>query len=223
MQTELGALDIVKTGQIIYIEDAKGSSWPFGINNVLNRELVACQALSKKSTPIKPDDENMLTMILPQENGAYTVKAEIVEFDSQRTRLMLRPLEDVSFVQRRQYFRVSKPSASALYQIISNNEQTVDGTPIEGLVWDLSGNGIGMMIRAIRTPCTGTEIRLLITLPGNRQMELLGEICRVVPKSIIKSEYLLGIYFKKIRESDRDRIMKFVIQEQVAYKNPKKK
>ena len=220
---ELGALDIIKTGQIIYVEDAKGSSWPFGINNVLNRELVACQALSKKSTPIKPDEANMLTMILPQENGAYTVKAEIVEFDSQKTRLMLRPLKDISFVQRRQYFRVTKPSALALYQITSNSEQAIDGTPIEGLVWDLSGNGIGMMIRAIRTPYIGTEIRLLITLPGDQQMELLGEICRVVPKSIIKNEYLLGICFKRIRESDRDKIMKFVIQEQVAHKNLKKK
>ncbi|HCH00252.1 MAG TPA: hypothetical protein DE036_10965 [Actinobacteria bacterium] len=221
MQPE--ALDIIKAGQIIYIEDAKGNSWPFGINNVLNRELVACQALGKKSISIQPDAENTLTMILPQEHGAYLVKAEVVELDNERTRLTLRPSEEVSFMQRRQYFRVSKPSALALYQIISTNEQVPDSIPIEGLVWDLSGNGIGMMIRATRTPYTGSEIRLSITLPGDSQMELLGEITRVVPKSIIKNEYLLGICFTKIREADRDKIIKFVIQEQVSHKNMKKK
>jgi c-di-GMP-binding flagellar brake protein YcgR len=218
-----GTLDIVKAGQIIYIEDAKGNSWPFGINNVLNRELVACQALGKKSISIQPDAENTLTMILPQEHGAYLVKAEVVEFDTERTRITLRPSDEANFLQRRQYFRVSKPSAIASCQIPGTNEQATDSIPIEGLVWDLSGNGIGMLIRATRTPYTGSQIRLTITLPGDSQMELLGEITRVVPKSIIKNEYLLGIYFTKIRESDRDKIIKFVIQEQVSHKNMKKK
>ncbi|MBS3909698.1 MAG: hypothetical protein KGZ93_08755 [Actinobacteria bacterium] len=134
---QLGALDIIKTGQIIYIEDARGNSWPFGIDNVLNRELVACRALGKKTISIQPDAENRLTMILPQDNGAYLIKAEVVEFENESTRFMLRPSAEVDFVQRRQYFRVSKPSALALYQIIGANEEATDGMPIEGLVWDL--------------------------------------------------------------------------------------
>ncbi|MBS3909699.1 MAG: PilZ domain-containing protein [Actinobacteria bacterium] len=84
-------------------------------------------------------------------------------------------------------------------------------------------SGIGMMIRATRTPYTGSRIRLSITLPGGSQMELFGEITRVVPKSIIKNEYLLGIGFTKIREADRDKIIKFVIEEQVSHKNMKRK
>lgn len=211
------AFEIVKAGQIIYIEDSTGKSWPFGVNTVLNRELVVCQALGRKSTPIRIDPSRLLTMILPQENGAFLVGSEPVESDDQKTKLTLRPAAAPQFIQRRQYFRVLKPSALAHYQVLDGRDDT--SMPIEGLVWDLSGNGIGMVIRAFKTPYAGSDIKVTISLPDNYQIELIGEITRVVPKSIIKNEYLLGIYFKKIRESDRDRIIKFVIQEQVAHKN----
>jgi c-di-GMP-binding flagellar brake protein YcgR len=220
---QVDALELVKAGQIIYIEDSTGSSWPFGINNILNREFIVCQALGRKSTPLRVDSTNRLTVVLPQEHGAYMIRSEIIESDDLKSKITLRPTMDIDFIQRRQYFRVLKPSTLAHYQLLDSQTQDNESMPIEGLVWDLSGNGIGIIIRATKAVYTGTEIKVILTLPGREQIELVGGITRVVPKSIIKNEYLLGIYFKKIRESDRDKIIKFVIQEQVAHKGLKKR
>lgn len=220
MQVEV--LDIIRTGQIVYIEDDEGKSWPFGINNILSHELVVCNALGRKSTPLKAA-ENMVTIVVPKENGACLVKAALIEADDNKNRIILKPTGETEHVQRRQYFRVLKPSALVRYQLVNNDVSDEIMKPVEGMVWDLSGNGIGMVVRNTKTIYADSEIKLSITLPGELPIEIIGKVVRVVPKSIIKNEYLLGVTFKKIREADRDRIIKYITQEQLALMKLKKK
>jgi c-di-GMP-binding flagellar brake protein YcgR len=101
----------------------------------------------------------------------------------------------------------------------------VDGEimPVEAMVWDLSGNGIGMVIRSPKTIYTGCKMKLIVSLPEKRAIEVIGEIVRVVPRSIIRNEYLIGVNFRKIKEADRDRIIKFITQEQLSLRKLKKK
>ncbi|MCL6472903.1 MAG: PilZ domain-containing protein [Firmicutes bacterium] len=194
MQAEL--LDIIRTGQIVYIEDDEGQSWPFGVNNILSRELVVCSALGRKSTPLKAA-QNMVTIVVPEENGAYLIEAALVEADENNCRMILKPTGKAEQVQRRQYFRVSKPSALVHYQLVNDDVSEEIMKPVEGMVWDLSGNGIGMVIRSTKTIYADSEIKLSITLPGESPVEIIGKVVRVVPRSIIKNEYLLGVTFKK--------------------------
>jgi len=215
--------DLIKAGQIIYIEDLKGSSWPFGVNNILNHELVVCQALGRKSTPLNVASSNLITIVVPDENGAYLVEAEIAESDEKRYRVALRPTGKTKYVQRRQYFRISRPSVLAHYQLTNSEADQDNRMPIEGMVWDLSGNGIGILVRSSKTIYVDSTIKIIISLPGEPPIELIGVVTRVLPKSIIKSEYLLGVHFKRIKESDRDKIIKFVMQEQLALRKVKKK
>jgi len=221
MQVE--ALDLVKAGQIVYIEDVKGLSWPFGVSNILNHELVVCQALGRKSTPLNTNALNTVTIVLPEENGAHLIKAAIDESDETKSRLVLNPPGEIDFVQRRQYFRLSKPSAIAHYQLIEKEVIDAEILPVEALVWDLSGCGIGMVIRSAKTIYTGGKMKLIIALAEERAIEVVGEIVRVMPRSIIRNEYLVGVNFKKIRESDRDKIIKYITQEQLSLRKPKKK
>lgn len=221
MQVE--ALDLVRAGQIIYIEDVKGLSWPFGISNILNHELVVCQALGRKSTPLNASASNTVTIVLPEENGAYLIRAAIDEADESKSRLVLNPTGEIDFVQRRQYFRLSKPSVTAHYQLIEQEVADIEIMPVEAMVWDLSGSGIGIVIRSVKTIYTDVKMKLIISLPEERMIEIVGEAVRVVPRSIIRNEYLIGINFKKIREADRDRIIKYITQEQLSLRKPKKK
>jgi len=66
-------------------------------------------------------------------------------------------------------------------------------------------------------------MKLIIALAEERAIEVVGEIVRVMPRSIIRNEYLVGVNFKKIRESDRDKIIKYITQEQLSLRKPKKK
>ncbi|MHB8842499.1 MAG: flagellar brake protein [Candidatus Aquicultor sp.] len=221
MQVE--ALDLVKAGQIIYIEDVKGLSWPFGVSNILNHELVVCHALGRKSTPLNTNALNTVTIVFPEENGAYLIKAAIDETDETKSRLVLNPTGEIDFVQRRQYFRLSKPSASAHYQLIEKEVVEAEIMPVEAMVWDISGSGIGMVLRSAKTIYTGVMMKLTVSISDGRPIEVIGEIVRVVPRSIIRNEYLIGINFKKIKETDRDRIIKFITQEQLSLRKVKKK
>ncbi|HZD59695.1 MAG TPA: PilZ domain-containing protein [Anaerolineae bacterium] len=220
---QVAALDLVKAGQIVYINDPRGGSRPFGVNNVLNHDLIVCQALGKKSAPLCVSASSYLTITVPQENGAYLVKAEIIESDKERCRVVLRPTGETERIQRRQYFRISKPSILVRYQLIGSGAHEDDGMPVEGMAWDLSGNGLGILIRSPKTMYAGSMIKITISLPDKQSIELTGEIVRVVPKSIIKSEYLLGVHFKKIRDVDRSKIIDFIIQQQLARRKAKKK
>lgn len=213
---QLDVLDLVKDDQIIYVEDANGKSRPFGVHTILNNGLITCQALGKESTSLNADNLNRVTIISPRENGAYLVKAEIVESDEEGYRTVFRPAGDIKHIQRRKYFRISKPSLSVRYQLIDRVPGNRENIPINCMAWDLSGNGIGIIIRSARTLYTGSEIKILVAMPGEATIEFVGEITRVVPKSIIKNEYLLGIYFKDIRESDRDKIIEFVERGRLA-------
>ncbi len=220
MQVE--ALELIKTGQIVYVEDEEGQSWPFGVSNIPNHELVVCNALGRKSTPMK-SSSSTVKIIIPEENGAFLVMAKIDEADGTNNRVTLKPFGEVNHVQRRQYFRISKPSVLVHYQLVERDVYEDIMKLVEGMVWDLSGNGIGMVIRNAKTIYTGSPIKMNIALPDEPPIEIVGEVVRVVPKSIIKNEYLLGVTFKKIRRSDLDRIVKYITQEQLALRKLKKK
>lgn len=212
----------VKAGQIIYIEDINGDSWPFGITNILTREFVDCQALGRKTTPLATDERQLVTIILPVENGAHIADAHIEESDDSRSRLILKPTGEVKFVQRRQYFRVNKPAVACHYQILERGKAEHDELPVEGMVWDLSGSGIGIIIKSPRTIYSGSEIKLKIELPQENPIEVVGEVVRAFPRSVLRNEYFLGVNFVKIKERDRDKIIKYITQEQLALINPKK-
>jgi len=217
------ALDLIKVGQIVYIEDFESQSWPFGVNNILSGELVVCLALGRKSTPLNINSTNTVTIVVPEENGAYMIRAKIDESDDMKNRLVLCPHGHVSFIQRRQYFRISKPSVLVHYQLMENKSYETILKPVEAMVWDLSGNGIGMVVRDGKTIYANTKMKLTISLPSQQPIVVIGEVMRVVPKSIIKNEYLLGVNFKNIRESDRDKIVKYVTQEQLQLRRLKKR
>lgn len=220
---ETRALDLIKVGQIVYIEDFEGQSWPFGVNNILNGELVVCLALGRKSTPLNINSTNTVTIVVPEENGAYMIRSKIDENDETKSRLVLHPHGNVSFIQRRQYFRISKPSVLVHYQLMEKDSYETILKPVEAMVWDLSGNGIGMVVRGGKTIYANTKIKLTVSLPGQKPIVVVGEVMRVLPKSIIKNEYLLGVNFKNIRESDRDRIVKYITQEQLQLRRLKKR
>jgi len=220
---ESKALDLIKVGQIVYIEDFEGQSWPFGVNNILNGELVVCLALGRKSTPLSTNSSNTVTIVVPEENGAYMIRAKVDESDEAKNRLVLCPHGDVGFIQRRQYFRLSKPSVLVHYQLMENEVYEAILKPVEAMVWDLSGNGIGMVVRDGKTIYANTKIKLTVSLPGQKPIVVIGEVMRVVPKSILKNEYLLGVNFRNIRESDRDKIVKYITHEQLQLRRLKKR
>lgn len=207
--------EIIKVGQMVHIENGRSRSRPFGVYNILNRELILCQALDKKSSSVNFNPLDEVTIVVPdQSEGAYLVKAMVDEIDKSRGIAILKPRDDVNITQRRQCRRISKPSGLVRYQLISDGIE--DNALFDGKIWDLSESGIGVLVKAVKIIHPGSHIKLSILISNEKPIEIVGEIVRVVPKNVVNNEYLLGIRFVEVSRNDSSRIARYITQEELA-------
>jgi c-di-GMP-binding flagellar brake protein YcgR len=216
-------LEIIKTGLIVYIEDLENNSCAYGVKNVVNHELCICQALGKKKVTLSPTATNKITIVVPDENGAHLISAIIEEADNSNVKLTLRPTGEVGFVQRRRYFRLSQPNVNIQYQHLDDDGTEYPQLPVESIVWDISGDGAGLVIRSSKPLHTGERIKLYMKIPDHETMSCTGEIMRIVRKSIIRNESLVGVQFKAINEVHRDKLIRYITQTQLSLRKRNKR
>jgi c-di-GMP-binding flagellar brake protein YcgR len=216
------ALEIIKAGQIVYIEDLEGNSFPFGVKNVVNHELCICQALGKKKVPLSPSSTNKIIIVVPEENGAHLISAVIEESIDHNVKLTLRPTGKTDFVQRRRYFRLSQPNVVVHYQLVNEDGTEYPQLPVECLVWDISGDGVGLVIRCTKPIYAGAIIKLYVKVPDHETITVTGEAMRIVTKSVIRNESLVGVRFKSIKEAHRDKLIRYITQMQLSLRKRKK-
>jgi hypothetical protein len=217
------ALQIIKTGLIVYIEDCEGNSCAFGVKNVVNHELCLCQALGKKKVTLFPCQDNMVQIVVPEENGAHLIPAKIEESSDNNVNLTLRPTNKIDFIQRRRYYRLADPNVKIQYQLLHDDGTEYPQLPVDCLVWDISGDGAGLMIRSTKQIHTGNKMQLRIDIPEHETMQVTGEVVRVVVKSIIRNESLVGVQFKEIEEPHRDKLLRYITQMQLSLRKRKKR
>lgn len=215
-------LSIIKAGLIVYIEDLEGNSCAYGVKNVVNHELCICQALGKKKVSLSPGINNKIMIVVPEENGASLISATIEESTDHNVKLTLKPTGETDFVQRRRYFRLSQPNVSVHYQLLSNDGTEYPELPVECMVWDISGDGAGLIVRSAKPIYMGTQIKLSIKIPDYETINVVGEATRIVIKSIIRNESLVGVQFKSIKEAHRDKLIRYITQKQLSLRQRKK-
>jgi Tfp pilus assembly protein PilZ len=208
------ALTFLPLGKTIYIEDIGGGSRTYKVVEHLSKGLVVCQATSKKDYPLQNLDERV-TLICPVDNGVHLILSWIRESHHNGGKIIVDPVGKMWFVERRRYFRLRGPDVTAHYAIVDKNDKLASGMA-SGLVWDLSGNGIALFVRSDKTIKSQKKIHLVITLPDQTQISLTGKIIRCAHQKQQRQEHLLGIHFTTIDEVDREKIINYVIQEQLA-------
>jgi hypothetical protein len=121
------------------------------------------------------------------------------------TRLVVGAPDDNTAVQRRAYARVLRhvPVSCAVLDADTNS-----WTIFEGEVRDLGGGGCSILTD--QTPRSGSTIAMSFELDEDAPFALLG---RVLPREALPTigKPLTRIEFSLVRESDRDRIMRFVL------------
>lgn len=214
---QVDAFEVIRVGQVVHIENTKKRSRRYGVFNILSRELVVCQALDKQPSSMNFNPSDEVTVVVPGESGgAYLIRATVNEVDKSARRVIIKPVSEIDHTQRRGSFRISKPTALVKYQLMGQDSNW--GIQTEGIVWDLSGGGIGVIIKTTKTIHPGSLIKLTIALPNEEPIEAVGKIVRVTPKNIIRNEYQLGICFTEIDEKDKSIIVRCVAQEELARK-----
>jgi hypothetical protein len=121
------------------------------------------------------------------------------------TRLVISAPDNNSAVQRRAYARVLHhvPVSCTVLDAESNT-----WIPFEAEVRDLGGGGCSVLTD--RTPAKGAVVAMSFALDEDAPFAAL---CRVLPREELPTigKPLTRVEFVMIRESDRDRIMRFVL------------
>lgn len=98
--------------------------------------------------------------------------------------------------------------------------QSIEGwaKPVAVQILDLSGGGLLLHVPAYQPLRLGVGHRLRITLPlGGETVQVQGQVIRVMTCEDGGARY--AVEFREISERDRDRIIGFVLQEEVRQRN----
>jgi len=206
----------LKPGEFVVIEVSPGENWPFTIGSVSDDyETLTCELLMEqpRSTDISKGEE--LLIVCATESGIYKFPARVTGVEQDPVRLSLSLLKGTVHVQRREFFRLSRPYVIASYRAVNGPEDILSGELIEAPVKDLSGNGVGFIVPIENELKSGTPVRIEIELVGGRIVSLIGQVIRCIPNEPINGKSLLCIHFVLIDERDRDRIIGHLFKEQI--------
>lgn len=207
---------ILIPGLLITIEIRRGEDWPFVIGSVSeNSSSITCEALIDyhESPSINKGDELIITCIT--ENGIYRFPTKVNDIIQNPLQLTLDLLKGANHLQRRDFFRLSRPQIRVRYRPIEGPEDIVNDDLSEVPVKDLSGNGIALIIPKEDELESGMPVKIEIELSSGQVINLVGEVVRCLPNQPINDRSLLCIYFSLIEEKERDRIVGHLFREQL--------
>jgi c-di-GMP-binding flagellar brake protein YcgR len=149
------------------------------------------------------------------EDGIYKFIAIVTGVKQDPVMLDLTLARETIHVQRREFFRLSRPLVRAKYCPLTEPEDIFGDNLISAPVKDLSGNGIAFVIPKENELELGTPVRTEIELASGHYISLVGEVIRCISDEPIKDKSLLCVYFSLIEERDRDRIIGHLFREQI--------
>lgn len=210
------AREVLKPGQLITIEVGPGENWPFAIGFISDDyEILTCELLIEqpRSIAINGSEELLITCIT--EGGIYKFPTKVIGIEQGSARFTLSLLKGIIHVQRREFFRLSRPYVLAKYRPVSGPEDILSGELTEASVKDLSGSGIAFIIPMEDRLAPGMPVRIEIELAGGHIARLIGQVARCVPDEPISGRSLLCVHFELVDEQDRDYIVGQILKERI--------
>lgn len=118
--------------------------------------------------------------------------------------LVLKRITKISKIQRRQFFR---------YECILpfQYKLLIEPNTMEGVIKDISGGGIRFITTNLNNP--QEKIVCMISL-GDEDIRCIGEILRVIQIEQGNYKYEMHVKFIKIQDQDREKIIKYIFDEQ---------
>lgn len=208
---------ILKPGLFAMIEIEPNKNWPFVIGSISDDSRhITCEPLIDELGTVDVENNQELVLVCSTESGIYKFPTKVTDVKTDPARLTLSlVVDEVSHLQRREFFRLSRPLVRVKYRPLNGPEDLFDYELKDGVVKDLSGNGISLIIPIDDELDAGIPIRIELELAGGGFVNLVGEVIRSITNEPIQGKSLLCIYFSLIEERDRDRIIGQLFKEQL--------
>jgi len=207
---------VLKPGLFITIEIRPRQSWPFTIGSTSDDfNTITCELLMEQPRSIEIKSGEEFIIVCATESGIYKFPTRVVEIEQDPVRLKLSLLKGTVRVQRREFFRLSRPLVRARYRPVNGPDDILTDNLIEAPVKDLSGNGMSFIIDKSAELPSGSPLRTEIEVANGRTIGLVGQVVRCIPDEPIIGKSLLCVHFALIDEVDRDRIVGHLFKEQI--------
>lgn len=207
---------VLKPGLFITIEIRPGQNWPFTIGSTSDDyKTITCELLMEqpRSLDVKAGEEFLI--VCAADSGIYKFPCRVTEIKQDPVQLKLSLLRGNVRVQRREFFRLSRPLVRARYRPVNGPDDILSAELIEALVKDLSGNGMSFIIDKHAELPSGSPLRTEIEVANGHTIGLIGQVVRCIPDEPIMGKSLLCVHFALIDELDRDRIVGHLFKEQI--------
>lgn len=195
-------------GMIVRIENTFGFAL-YELSFVTPNKSVVCKAVD---IPLTEGCEigKLLTVIRPTDDGSCVTQVKITDVGNKGETVTVEPVGNSWQVERRIFPRARTQSGVHLKIEFDNSNSMYKSMKI----YDISGGGIGATIYAKNSVKAGQFIKFEIEF-NNRQNRISGrgEVVHCALRNPNAREYLVGIKFTEICESDQQTIITFVNEE----------
>ncbi|MFO7294587.1 MAG: PilZ domain-containing protein [Clostridia bacterium] len=166
-----------------------------------------------KGEPVVLAIGQRVTVNFFRERGQFYFEAEVM--DRQQTEaiqlIRLKRVSPIHRIQRRNFYRL-KINLPVLFRLAEQGNQADGANYIKAYTVDVSGGGMRLLTDEELKPGQQLECRLSI---GEKDfLELKGLVIRVGPCVEGHYRFEAGIKFVDILESERDRLIRFIFQQQ---------
>lgn len=154
-----------------------------------------------------------VAVLFIKENNLYEFTAKVIDRESKHNLAMLKiqALSPIEKVQRREFFRFDT-SIPVNYRIIStvNTKSTEDY--IKTVTRDLSGGGLCIRLKEPIELDNFLDCELFIST----KVCFIGRVVRLTKYDAMQGiyKYEVGVYFEKIEEALREKVISYIFQEQ---------
>ncbi|MDI6799709.1 MAG: PilZ domain-containing protein [Actinomycetota bacterium] len=147
------------------------------------------------------------------ETGRYNLETEVFELRGDISLLALKPLKEASVIQRREFYRLRNPNIGLKYRLVETSQDLYSSRLYFARALDISGGGAAIEIPNDPDIKVKKRIRLQIHLPSlEESINIVGEI---LGATLGDDGFLtVRVYFNTIKESDRDKVIGFLLKEQ---------
>ena len=171
--------------------------------DLVQDDHITLRSVDNVSIPREWTTRETLSLTYLDRFAVYTVDVPVIR--SGQTRLVIGPPAEDAAVDRRQHVRIVTPLPATCLLL---DEQNNRFTPFDAVVRDLGGGGLAVSAAAIAP--AGATMVVSLALPDDRPVVAVGT---VLPSdvSVGLDRATVRIEFTLVRESERDRILRFVL------------
>ncbi len=204
---------ILKPGQQINLEcKTMNKSWNSSIFDFENGNVLVASPMEEMNYVfIKPDTP--LIIVAASEAGMYRIPAKAIENRKGPFVLVIQPSDEISAIQRRQFFRLKNPDINLKYIIINTSDDYYSKNLKDANVIDLSGSGIAIELPKEEMVKPETKIKLQIHISDiDTTINAVGKAIRCMEQEC--GTLKICLHYIVIEEKDRDKIIGYLFKEQ---------